>query len=72
LPPMESWQDLTWAHMGKNVAYIDLDHAFDKPKRQDGIGWATHAADMAVITSQTPVRVAIHAARLLPDEQTPP
>lgn len=72
LPPMESWQDLTWAHMGKDVAYIDLDHAFDKPKRQDGIGWATHAADMAVITSQQPVRVAIHAARLLPGEQTPP
>jgi hypothetical protein len=65
--PMKTWQDLTWAHMGAGVTYIDLDRAFDKPADQGGIGWGTHAADMAVVTSQQPVRVAIHAARLLPE-----
>jgi hypothetical protein len=70
--PMASWEDLTWAHMGAGVAYIDLDWAFDPPKSTGGIGWATHAADMAVITCQQPVRVAIRAARLLPAEEAPP
>jgi hypothetical protein len=70
--PMKTWQDLAWAHVVTGFTYIDLITAFDKPQQPGGIGWATHAADMAVITSQQPVRVAIHAARLLPDGGGPP
>jgi hypothetical protein len=70
--PMKTWQDLTWAHVVTGSTYIDLGTPFDKPQQQGGIGWATHAADMAVITSQQPVRVAIHGARLLPAGGAPP
>jgi hypothetical protein len=70
--PMSTWQDLTWAHLGSGVTYIDVGHAVTPPAHPGGAGWGTHAADMAVITSQQPVRVAIHAARLLPDYGAPP
>jgi hypothetical protein len=70
--PMATWQNLTWAHMGAGVTYIDLDRTFDPPQSTGGVGWNNHAADMAVITSQQPVRVAIHGARLLPTAAGPP
>jgi hypothetical protein len=70
--PMARWSDLTWAHVGADHGYIDLTHPFTPPTDQQNSGWDTHAAAMAVITSQQPVRVAIHARRMLPAEVIPP
>lgn len=65
-PPMATWADLTWGHVGAGDGYIDLDTPVAPPADPQGSGWATHAAATAVITTQRPVRVAVHARRLLP------
>ena len=72
------WSDLSWGHFAADaagfdaLAYLDLD--VDPPHWPwtfDGTGdpprhWRTRAADMAVATLQQPVRVAVHASRMLP------
>ncbi len=72
------WSDLSWGHFAVDaagfdaLAYLDLD--VDPPHWPwtfDGTGdpprrWRTRAADMAVATLQQPVRVAVHASRMLP------
>ena len=72
------WSDLSWGHFAADdtafgaLSYLDLD--VDPPHWPwtfDGTGdpprhWRTRAADMAVATLQQPVRVAVHASRMLP------
>jgi hypothetical protein len=72
VPPLETWNDLNWGHVVGTAAALDrLSHlpVADTPlapaQPVKGI-WGRNAAHMALITRQPPVRVAIHASRLLP------
>src|SRR5439155_3160966 len=78
-PPPASWRDLAWEHLGAGVSIVDLDadlpdtsHVVDPGG--PGAGWhgdgglrpaGAHASDIAYITLQSPVRVAVHASRML-------
>jgi hypothetical protein len=70
--------DLSWGHMAADrggfdaLTHIDLDAAPPHfPWVFDGTGdpqtfWGRHGSDMAHITLQQPVRVAVHGSRLIP------
>jgi hypothetical protein len=65
-PPLPSWDELSWADLGAGAAgpYVP---AAPPPMSPAGTTrqWATSAADMAAITYQPAVRVAIRARDLL-------
>ena len=72
-PPVER-AALTWGHFGADRIYLDL--AIDLPGIKDGTGadgraarWTSdqvRSADLAYVTQRQPVRVAVHAARMIP------
>jgi hypothetical protein len=66
-PPLPSWDELSWADLGPAAADTYLSSA-EPPMSPAGTTrkWAASAADMAAITYQPAVRVAIRASDLLP------
>jgi len=73
---VEHWDDLSWGHLAENsedfdkLNYINLNKGLckvdrDAAKSIDGVDWGTHAADMAHITYQDPVYIAVHASEML-------
>jgi hypothetical protein len=65
---LASWLDLNWGHMGGGVTYVDLATSVTPPTNAGGLSWGmqSRSSDLAAITFQLPVRVAIHASRMLP------
>ena len=68
-----SWQLLSWAHLATtpqelhDMVYAPaLAPATATPANATGAAWGTHAADIADIALQDPVRVAIHAGDMIP------
>jgi hypothetical protein len=74
--PVTDWNQLTWRHLVRSADELaTLTHvkvAPGTPPRPDTSGnppgavWGVNAAHMARITLQQPVRLAIHASRMLP------
>lgn len=71
----EAWRDLSWGHLAANeedlaaLTYVDLDAGLPDTSRIEGgpdVRWGRTAADMAYITLQRPVRLAVHASDMLP------
>jgi hypothetical protein len=72
-----TWSDLSWGHLASSESELEalqtVDVAAPRPHLPwpaDGSGtppahWARSAADLAVITLQQPVRVAIHGSRMI-------
>jgi hypothetical protein len=67
-PPLPSWNELSWADLGPLGAGATYVPAASPPMAPAGTTrhWAASAADMAAITYQPAVRVAIRARDLLP------
>jgi hypothetical protein len=74
IPPLQTWDDLNWGQLAPtpealaalsyiSVGKVNLTPAQDRPPHAI---WGRNAGHMAYITKQTPVRVAIHARRLIP------
>lgn len=65
---MTDWLGLNWGHMGSTVTYIDLTTSVPTPTKPGGLTWGnqSRSSDLAAITFQPPVRVGIHASRMLP------
>lgn len=74
----ESWDDMSWAHMGNSgqsladVKFLNLNkHSLDfgsGPSADDeNVYWGTNAADVAYILEQKPVIIGIHATDMLPE-----
>jgi hypothetical protein len=72
-PPLPSWDELSWADLGPAAADTYLASAAP-PMSPAGTTrtWAGSAADMAAITYQPAVRVAIRASDLLPSPAPAP
>jgi hypothetical protein len=70
-PPatIANWQQLTWQHVGAVEDYVNLANAVPTPTDPRGLSWGvgSRSSDVAAITLQVPVRVAVHATRMLPD-----
>ena len=70
--PIESWDEFSWGHLGENVAYVELGASpptaasFSNPTGAVWDAETSRASDVAAITLQPPVRVAIHGSDLLP------
>ena len=69
----QSWQLLSWAHLATtpqqlaDMVYAPaLAPATATPANATGAAWGTHAADIADIALQDPVRVAVHASDMIP------
>ena len=71
--PLDSWNDLAWSDVGTapgaNVAVLARTPTVPTP---GGVAWAFNAAHMAAVLRQRPVRIAIHAGRLLSAKPPPP
>jgi hypothetical protein len=70
LTSLESWNDLNWDHVISSVGsnnYLDLEAVPLNGLEIENITWGTHAADLAYILLQHPVRIAVHARDLLPN-----
>jgi hypothetical protein len=70
-PPLTEWNDLSWGHFAASaeelagVAQLDPDRSpAGSPPPEPA--WGAHAAAMAAILAQQPVRVSIHARDILP------
>jgi hypothetical protein len=64
--PLETWNDLAWSDVGTqpgaNIGVLATTPTVASP---DGVAWGFNAAHMAAALRQRPVRIAIHARRLL-------
>jgi hypothetical protein len=75
--PLDTWNDLAWSDVatppGAHLTIGAISPAVASP---GNVAWAFNAAHMAAVLRQRPVRIAIHARRLLsgepPSEPTPP
>ena len=67
-PPLLTWNDLSWRHLAgteeelKSLAHASVATALP---RLAGAEWNRNAAHQAYITLQRPVRIAIHASKML-------
>lgn len=72
IPALNSWSDLSWAHLAptpqalQELAYVVAGEASLAPATSERGIWGRNAAHMAYITRQLPSRVAIHASELIP------
>jgi hypothetical protein len=65
---LTTWNNLSWRHLANSEAELKaLTHASTKTALRPigGVTWGKTAAHQAFITMQRPVRVAIHAGRLI-------
>ncbi len=70
LPSLQSWNDLNWDHVISSLGsnnYIDLESGPLNGLKIKNVMWGSHAADLAYILLQQPVRIAVHARELLPN-----
>lgn len=64
-PPFTTWSAATWAHTGTAPgAYLRIDGNPLAGTTLDGARFVDHAAHLAAITRQRPMRVALHAGGL--------
>lgn len=75
--PLTKWRDLNWRHLAASddalnaIQYIDLDAGLPNTNgisSPPGVAWhgpGAQSSDLAYITLQVPVRVAVHAADML-------
>ena len=73
----DSWTNLSWDHLAANeedlaaLVYVDLESDFPDfseipvPQGVESLAWGRTSSDMAYITLQPPVRVAIHGSDML-------
>lgn len=68
----ESWDDLSWEHIDHLPVSGHLDNVGlnGPPDDNEGYDWGQHAASMAYITMQKPMRIALHADDMIPEHQT--
>ncbi|MEZ4400726.1 MAG: hypothetical protein R3B06_11945 [Kofleriaceae bacterium] len=64
---LETWNDLTWGHVALAGGYVSASARVPVPSSPGGVGWAVDGAHQAAITRQRPMRVAFHAADLIPE-----
>ena len=66
---LNDWNDLGWRHITfltpSSNQHIDLENGDLKDKEINGLKWGSHAADMANILLQLPVRIAIHVSKMI-------
>jgi hypothetical protein len=74
---LESWDKLDWDYitlLPESNRYIDLEGGTLKGKHiiENGLKvmWGSHAADLANILLQRPVRIAVHARELLKEQES--
>jgi hypothetical protein len=72
-PPLNEWNDLSWGHFAASEADLALVSQLSTSVAPSGSPppspvWGSHAAAMAGILAQQPVRVSIHARDILPAE----
>jgi hypothetical protein len=71
--PLDTWNDLAWSDVpttpGAHVAVGAVTPTVTSP---GGVAWGFNAAHMAAVLRQRPVRIAIHARRLLAPTPPPP
>jgi len=69
LPILDDWNNLSWDYvtllLPSSNQHIDLEKGSLKDKEISGVKWGSHAADMANILLQLPVRIAIHASKMV-------
>lgn len=78
LPPPTKWEQLTWGHLAREVDIEALTYVHVRaPLPETGliqerpdVAWGGNSAQMAFITLQQPVRVAIHAQLMLRPEES--
>lgn len=67
-PPLNTWDDLSWRHLANTEPELKaLTHASAKttlPTLQ-GMTWGKNSANQSFITLQHPVRIAIHARKMI-------
>ncbi|WP_455243729.1 hypothetical protein [Petrachloros mirabilis] len=67
-----SWDQLSWGHLIHHdngltdSGYPNVEDA-PVPNNDEGYTWDSDAATIARITVQKPVRIAVHAAQMLPE-----
>jgi hypothetical protein len=81
--PPTRWDQLAWQHLDPNVDFVDLNADLPDTRNvtdpevptavwhaDSGLGSVgSRASDMAYITLQRPVRIAVHATRMLPPRE---
>ncbi|MCL6433808.1 MAG: hypothetical protein K6T90_06240 [Leptolyngbyaceae cyanobacterium HOT.MB2.61] len=66
---LPNWDNLAWTHV-RAGAYLHTNHLAVQPPTDSRLPkWGQNAAHMAAITLQKPVRVCIHADRLIPSTE---
>ena len=68
LPPLSSWNELNWRHLAATEQQLEaLSYASITAQLPEapGASWGRSAAHQAYITLQRPVRIAIHASRMI-------
>ena len=71
-PPLPSWSEISWADLGPVSASVTYVPSAPPPMVPAGTTrtWGASAADMAAITYQPAVRVALRASDLLKKKMT--
>ncbi len=71
LPAPDSWNNLSWQHFEGELAPSNYIDGIEVPKpTNEEFAWDTHAGTRAAITFQKPVRIAIHADDMLPENDS--
>ena len=65
-----TWNDLSWRDVAVAGGYVDVASSTPQPTSPGDYRWSRDDGQMAAITLQRPVSVAIHAAGLLPARTT--
>jgi hypothetical protein len=64
---LDTWNDLAWTDVATPPGtHLKLSASSPAPANRGGLTWGFNAAHMAGVLRQRPVRIAIHARRLLP------
>lgn len=65
-----SYQELNWGHVATPSGHIDIDNPDNMTTvSSEPVKWGLNSANMAYILYQDPVRVAVHAADMIPLNQ---
>ena len=65
--PLDTWNDLAWSDVGdaRRARTSRSSRRTPTVASPGGVAWGFNAAHMAAVLRQRPVRIAIHARRLL-------
>lgn len=61
-----TWNDLAWPLVAVSGGYVAVGAKKPAPAQPKGLEWGKDAANMAAITMQRPLRLAIHTSLLMP------